>query len=140
MPATISFVKEALEGGHDVDTDVLKVALFTNAASLTKATTAYSNTIGNEVANGNGYATGGKTLTGVTINSDADDVYLTANSVTWGPSASFTFRKVLIYNSSRNNKAVAYYEYSSDQTVASASYTLTPGNSDATAFIRFRVA
>ena len=137
MPMTVSFVKELLDQGHDLNTDSLKVALYTNAATLTKATTAYSTS--NEIT-GTGYVAGGKTLSGVTINSDTDDVWLQANSITWGPNASFTFRKALIYNTSKSNKAVAYFEFSTDQTVANASYTLTPGNTDATAFIRVRVA
>lgn len=136
MPATVSFVKEALEEGHNLGSDTLKIALYTNAANLSRATTAYSAT--NEIT-GAGYTAGGENLAGVTINTDADDVYLTANSVTWGPNATFTFRKVLIYNSSNGNKSVAYYEYGSDQTVSSASYTLTPGNTDATSMLRFRL-
>ena len=137
MPATVSFMKEALEEEHDLSSDSLKIALYTNAAAITRATTAYTAT--NEVT-GNGYTAGGETMSGVVINSDADDVYLTANSITWGPNATFTFRKVLIYNSSNANKAVAFYEYGADQSVANASYTLTPGNTDATSFLRFRLA
>ena len=137
MPATISFVKEALEEEHDLSSDSLKIALYTNAATITRATTAYTAT--NEVT-GNGYTAGGEDMSGVTINTDADDVYLTANSITWGPNATFTFRKVLIYNTSNANKAVAFYEYGADQSVANASYTLTPGNTDATAFLRFRLS
>ena len=137
MPATVSFVKEALEEEHDLSSDSLKIALYTNAATITRATTAYTAT--NEVT-GNGYTAGGESMSGVVINTDADDVYLTANSITWGPNATFTFRKVLIYNTTNANKAVAFYEYGADQSVANASYTLTPGNTDATAFLRFRLA
>ena len=135
MPLTVSFLKECLEEGHNLTSDSLKIALYTNSAALSRATTVYSST--NEIT-GTGYTAGGETMAGVTLNTDADDVYLTANTITWGPSASFTFRKALIYNSSNGNKAVAYYVFSTDQTVSNASYNLTPGNTDATAFIRIR--
>ena len=57
-----SFKTELLGGTHDLDTDTIKIALFTSSASLDATTTAYSTS--NEVANGNGYTTGGNTLTG----------------------------------------------------------------------------
>ena len=39
-----SFKTELLGGTHDLDTDVIKIALFTSSASLDASTTAYSST------------------------------------------------------------------------------------------------
>ena len=61
---TNSFRAEMLQGVHDLDTDVLKLALYTGSANLYPTTTAYSAT--NEVV-ASGYTAGGLILTGVTI-------------------------------------------------------------------------
>jgi hypothetical protein len=55
----ISFRKEIMLGEHDLDTDAIKLALYTSAASLSDGTTAY--TVTNEVV-GTGYSAGGVTL------------------------------------------------------------------------------
>jgi len=55
-----SFKQEILEGVH-ASADTYKIALYTDAATLGAATTAYSAT--NEVS-GTGYTAGGETLTG----------------------------------------------------------------------------
>ena len=61
-----SFKDELLEGVHDFRLstgDVFKLALYTNSASFTAATTAYTAT--NEVGNSGTYSAGGGTLTNV---------------------------------------------------------------------------
>jgi hypothetical protein len=58
-----SFKQEVLQGIHNFTTstgDVFKLALYTNSASFTAATTAYTAT--NEVANSGSYAAGGGSL------------------------------------------------------------------------------
>jgi hypothetical protein len=53
-----------LAGEIDLDADTIKIALYTSAATLSAATTAY--TTSDEVV-GTGYVAGGNTLTGATI-------------------------------------------------------------------------
>jgi hypothetical protein len=64
----ISFRKEIMLGEHDLDTDAIKLALYTSAASLSDGTTAY--TVTNEVV-GTGYSAGGVTLTGIDVTTDS---------------------------------------------------------------------
>ena len=61
-----SFKKELLEAKHDFTNgqDVYKLALYTNSASFTAATTAY--TTSNEVSASGSYSAGGGSLTNVT--------------------------------------------------------------------------
>jgi hypothetical protein len=62
-----SFKQEILQGVHDFTAstgNTFKLALYTNSASFTAATTAYTAT--NEVGNSGTYAAGGGTLTNVT--------------------------------------------------------------------------
>jgi len=74
-----SYKKELFDGIHAA-ADTYKIALFTDAATLDAATTAYSTT--NEVS-GAGYSIGGKTLTGFTSGIDCTTSYLTFKDVGW---------------------------------------------------------
>lgn len=93
-----SFKDELLEGVHDFRVtggDIFKLALYTNSASFTAATTSY--TVTNEVANSGTYAAGGGALTnispvvsGTTAFTDFADLSFTT--------ATITARGALIYN------------------------------------------
>ena len=92
-----SFKTELLGGTHDLDTDVIKIALFTSSATLDASTTAYSTT--NEVV-GSGYTAGGNTLAGATISLSGSTAIVDFTDTTWS-SATITARGALIYNSRR---------------------------------------
>lgn len=123
-----SFKGEILGGTHDLDTDTLKIALFTSAATLDASTTAYSST--NEVANGNGYVTGGNTLTGAVISTSGTTAFVDFSDSTWS-SASFTARGALIYNSSKSNKAIAVLDFGSDKTSTNGDFVVQFPTADA---------
>ena len=117
-----SYKKEVLDGVH-LAADVYKIALFTSAATLSKSTTAYAAT--NEVANGNGYTTGGATLAGFTTALDTDTAVLDwTTDPTW-PAATITARGALIYNSTRSNKAVAVLDFGADIVSTNGTFTVT---------------
>lgn len=116
-----SFKTELLGGTHDLDTDVLKIALYTSSASLDATTTVYSSS--NEVANGNGYNTGGNTLSGAVISSSGTTAFVDFSDSTWA-SASFTARGALIYNSSKSNKAIAVLDFGSDKTSTNGNFVV----------------
>jgi hypothetical protein len=120
-------------GEHDLDTDVIKIALFTDAATLGASTTAYSTT--NEVV-GTGYTAGGETLSSVTVTLDGSVAIVDFADVTW-TSASFTARGALIYNSSKSNKAVAVFDFGSNRTSSDGDFVVVvPAAAAATAVIR----
>ena len=80
---TNTFKTQMLSGTMDFTTDVFKIALYTNDATLNETTSIYSTT--NEVV-GTGYTAGGVTLTGgiVTQDNSANVVYITFDSpITW---------------------------------------------------------
>ena len=129
---TTSFKKELYQGIHDLTVDTLKIALYTANADLNEATTAYSTD--NEIT-GTGYVAGGKTITGVTINSSGFTAYVSFDNVVWNPAA-FTTRCALIYNSSKANRAIAVLDFGSDKT-ATNTFTITlPTNNASNALIR----
>ena len=116
-----SFKAEILDEVHDLVADTLKIALFTSSASLDASTTAYSTS--NEVANGNGYATGGVTLTNKSVSTSGTTAFFDADDPTW-TSASFTARGALIYNSTNSDKAIAVLNFGGDFTVSSGTFRI----------------
>lgn len=112
-----SFSEALAEKVHNLGSDTLKVAL-TNTAP-TSATTQLSSIT--QVANGNGYTTGGATITtsssaqtGGTYKLVLADVVFTATG-SLGP-----FRYAVIYNSTAaNSEVIGWYDYGSSITLAS---------------------
>lgn len=140
---TNSFKVDILSAGHNFNTsnralssntqDVFKIALYTSAASLDAATTAYSTT--NEITNsaGSAYSAGGATLTISQVPTSAGTPsttsYINFSNVSWN-TASFTANGALVYNSSNNNKSVAVLAFGSDKSVSAGTFTIqfpTPG-------------
>lgn len=128
-----SFKQQILLGEHDLDTDVIKIALYTSAASLDAATTAYSTS--NEVV-GVGYTAGGNTLTGATVSLSGTTAYVDFADTTWAAST-ITARAALIYNSSKSNKAIAVLDFGSDKTTTANNFTVQfPTNDASSAIVR----
>lgn len=125
-----SYKGEVLQGIH-LAADVYKIALYTSAASLDKTTTVYSAT--NEVANGNGYATGGATLSGFSVVQVGDRQVLKFSDASWA-AATITARGALIYNSSRSNKACFVLSFgASDIVSTNGAFTVDLGQAIASA-------
>jgi hypothetical protein len=128
----ISFKKEILLGEHDLDTDTIKLALYTSAASLSDGTTAY--TTSGETA-GTGYSAGGITLTGIDVTTDSSVAVVSAVVST----ATITARGALIYNSTQADKAVAVFDFGADKSSSNGNFTIQfPSAAAATAIIRIK--
>ena len=139
-----TFMEELLEGVHNFTTgtgDSFKAALFLSSATINAATTVYSTT--GEVS-GSGYTAGGVAVTNGT-SPLSSNTSATAGTAYWTPSASLTytsvtltsaFNCVLLYNTSKTNKAVSVHTFG-DQTITAGTFTLTmPTNSTSTALLR----
>jgi len=128
-----SFKQEILLGVHDLDTDVLKIALFTEAASLDANTTVY--VTANETT-GTGYTAGGNTLSGVTVSLANNVAYVDFNNASW-PNATFSASGALIYNATKGNKAIAVLSFGGIKTANNATFDVQfPANGSNTAIIR----
>ena len=122
-----------LGGVIDLDTDVMKIALYTSSATLDATTTVYSAT--NEVV-GDGYTAGGNTLTGATISTSGTTAFVDFSDTTW-TTATITARGALIYDSSKSDKAVAVLDFGADKTSTAGDFTVQfPANDAANAIIR----
>ena len=130
---TTSFKQEVLLGVHDLDTDTLKIALYTAAADLNATTTVYGTA--NEVV-GTGYSAGGVVLTGATVLTSGTTAYVDFNDAVWTPAA-FTARGALIYNASKGNKSIAVLDFGSDKTATTSFTVQMPANTATSALIRF---
>ena len=128
-----SFKQESWLGIHDLDTDVLKMALYTAAADLSQATTAYTPT--GEVS-GTGYTAGGETITGAQVLLSGTTAYVTFDNPTWA-NASFVCRGALIYNSSEANRAIAVLDFGADKTASGTFTVQLPAATAAAALLRF---
>jgi hypothetical protein len=130
-----SFKQQILLSEHDLDTDVIKIALYTSAATLGASTTAYSTS--DEVSSsGTNYTAGGNTLTGAAVTLDGTTAIVDFNDTTWSAST-ITARGALIYNSSKSNKAIAVLDFGGDKTSTNGDFTINfPVAAAATAIIR----
>jgi hypothetical protein len=139
-----SFLQELMTATHNFTTstgDTFKAALYLASATYNAGTTAYSTT--GEVT-GTNYTPGGITVTNGTspLSTNAST---TAGVAYWTPTSSLTytnvtlstaFDAVLIYNSSKSNKAVSVHTFGS-QTVTAGTFTLTmPSNTTTTGLLR----
>ena len=131
-----SFKSELMQSLHDFTTstgDVFKIALYTDSASFTAATTVYTST--NEVV-GSGYTAGGNTLTNVTPTTSGTTAFTDFADTTW-TTATITARGALIYNSTNGNRTVAVLDFGSDKTSTAGDFTVQFPTADAsTAIIR----
>ena len=139
-----SFMEQLLTGTHNFTPstgDTFKAALYLASATVNASTTAYSAT--GEVS-GTNYSAGGVSVTNATAPASTN-TSSTAGTAYWTPSASITytnvtlttaFDAVLIYNSSKSDKAVSVHTFGS-QTVTAGTFTLTmPSNTTSTALLR----
>ena len=116
-------------------TDTLRIALYTNFATLDASTTAYSVLTPGQVV-GTGYSAGGKDLAGVAVGSSGTTAWITFDNAVW-LSASFTTRGALIYNHTQSDAAIAVLDFGSDKTVSGTTFIVQmPNPSATTALIR----
>jgi hypothetical protein len=127
-----SFKQELLVGTHNFTTstgDVFKLALYTNSASFTAATTAYTAT--NEVGNSGSYAAGGGSLVNVTPTTSGTTAFADFDDLAF-TSATITARGALIYNSSAaGDPTVAVLDFGSDKTSTTGTFTIQFPTADA---------
>ena len=134
------FKKDVLLGDHHLDSDNIYIALYTSSATLAAATDGYITT--NEVANGNGYTTGGNALASKTVGENSTSGVFDAADPEW-TSATFTARGALIYNktlgdaSSNSRGAIAVLDFGGDFAVVGGTFKIIfPDNSASNAIIR----
>ena len=133
-----SFKKELLEGVHNFKNsggNTFKLALFTESASLDAATTAYASSGINEVENGNGYSTGGNTLTRVDPTTSGVTAFTDFANTTFSNST-LTANGAMIYNDSASgDPSVIILAFGSNKSSSSGDFTVQFPTPDASSAI-----
>ena len=130
-----SFKKELMTATHNFTNstgNTFKLALYTNSASFTAATTAY--TTSNEVS-GTGYSAGGSALTNVTPTTSSTTALTDFADLTFS-SATITARGALIYNdSATGDPSVVVLDFGGDKTSTAGDFTIVFPTADASSAI-----
>lgn len=130
-----SFKQELLQAKHDFTASTghtFKLAMYTNSASLTAATTDYTAT--NEVS-GTGYSAGGGTLTNVTPTTSGTTAFTDFDDLTFS-TATITARGALIYNTTTGGgtgttNSVVVLDFGGDKTSTAGDFTIVFPTADA---------
>ncbi len=110
-------------GGINYGADDIRMQLHTNAYTPNQNTHEFRSDLTNEVANGNGYTTGGLAVAGKAVNQSSNIVSLTHNNVQWTSSgAGFTARHAVTYNNTPANDTARqllwYMTFDQDETAS----------------------
>jgi len=120
-----SFKVELMQAVHNFTNstgNTFKLALYTNSASFTAATTAYTTT--NEVTASGSYSAGGGTLTNITPTSSGTTAFTDFNDLSF-TTATITARGALIYNdSATGDPTVVVLDFGSDKTSTSGTFQI----------------
>jgi len=131
-----SFKQQLLQAKHDFTNSTghtFKLALYTNSASFTAATTDYTAT--NEVGDSGSYAAGGGTLTNVTPTTSGTTAFTDFADLTF-TSATITARGALIYNTttgggSSTTDTVVVLDFGADKTSTAGDFQIVFPTADA---------
>jgi hypothetical protein len=127
------FKKDVMLGLHDLDSDTIKIALYTSSASLDATTDTY--TTSNEVS-GAGYTAGGATLANASVIENGTSGCFDSDDPEW-TSATFTARGALIYNDTDGDRAIAVLDFGGDFSVAGGTFKIVfPAQTANTAIVR----
>ena len=112
----------------DWGSDTIKVSLHTSSYTPSQTTHQYASSLTNEVANGNGYTTGGATLGSKTETFSGQVKQFDAADVVWSTST-ITARYAVIYDSTpgsaATNPLIAYVDFGQDVSSSGGNFTLT---------------
>ena len=115
------FKQAVMLGEHDLNTDTIKVALVSSSQNVSAGDPNTYTSISGQLANGNGYTTGGATNA----------------SVSWSD-ATFAANGCIIYNDSHSSKSViAVYDFGGEKSATNGEFKLVvPSATSASAVIR----
>lgn len=120
-----SFRTDIMNGGIDLDSDTLKVMLVTSSYTYSAEHTR-ANAITGEVANGNGYATGGAALGSKSVVGGVFD----ASDASW-PASTITARGAVIYKSTgtaANDPLIAYIDFGENKASSNGEFKILWNN------------
>ena len=136
-----TFKQQLLDGDHDISSDTIKLALYSNAASLDANSSAYS--ASNEVGDSGSYSAGGGTLANANVsltktNATASTAFVDFDDLSF-TSATISAQAALIYNTSSANvnASIAVLDFGGVKTSTNGTFTIQfPTNDASSAILR----
>lgn len=122
-----NFKKLIMNGGIDLDTDTIKVALVTSSYTPDQDTHDFFDDVTNEVS-GTGYTAGGASLANKAVtadNTDNEGVF-DADDVSW-TTATITARAAVVYKSTgtaSTSALICYVDFGSDKVSTAGTFTI----------------
>lgn len=113
-----------VDGTFDLNSDTFKIALFQSTSNIGASSTTYAG-LTNEVANGNGYTTGGNSVTG-SLSGTTTVTFDTTDPAVWTASgAGFSARYAVLYEVGGNVLAYCLLDSTPADVTVTAGNTLT---------------
>ena len=136
-----TFKQQLLDGDHDISSDTLKLALYSNAATLDANTSAYS--ASNEVGDSGSYSAGGGTLANANVsltktNATSSTAFVDFDDLSF-TTATISAQAALIYNTSSANvnASIAVLDFGGVKTSTNGTFTIQfPTNDASSAILR----
>ena len=132
-----SFKKELMEGVHNFKNsggNTFQIALYTDSASFTAATTAYTSS--NEIS-GSGYTAKGNTLTRVDPTTSSTTAYTDFADSTWSSSTITAMGAMIFNDSASGDPSVVILDFGADKSSSSGDFKVVfPTADSSNAIIR----
>tara|TARA_R100000781_G_C3981933_1_gene93839 strand:- start:34 stop:468 length:435 start_codon:yes stop_codon:yes gene_type:complete len=126
-----SFKKELLEGVHNFKNSggsTFQIALYTDSASFTAATTAYTSS--NEIS-GTGYTAKGNTLTRVDPTTSSTTAYTDFADSTWSSSTITAMGAMIFNDSASGDPSIVILDFGADKSSSSGDFKVVFPTADA---------
>ena len=107
----------------DLEADTIKIALLNNSHSFTATHNTWSQVSANEIANGNGYTTGGATLANKAVTQAATTKW-DSDSPAWAAFTATVYHAVIYDDTHATDDLICSIDFGGAQTVAAATFTI----------------
>ena len=131
------FKSQVMLAQHNLQSNTLKVILVSSSQNVSAGGPNTYASVTSQLANGNGYATGGKTLATVSVSTVDSSGVVDFADVSWS-SATFSANGCIIYNDSHSSKSIiAVYDFGGEKSATNGEFKLVvPAATSASAVIR----
>ena len=131
------FKSEVMLAEHNLQSNTLKVILVSSSQNVSAGGPNTYASVTSQLANGNGYTTGGKTLATVSVSTVDSSGVVDFADVSWA-AATFSANGCIIYNDSHSSKSViAVYDFGGVKSATNGEFKLVvPAATSASAVIR----
>ena len=131
------FKSEVMLAEHNLQSNTLKVILVSSSQNVSAGGPNTYASVTSQLANGNGYTTGGETLATVSVSTVDSSGVVDFADVSWS-SATFSANGCIIYNDSHSSKSIiAVYAFGGEKSATNGEFKLVvPAATSASAVIR----